>query len=105
MRKSAILSYDGELTATYRHFSSRTLITGRIPLELSLGVGAAASEPSPRNNAWSSHLDSCAASRMVKGRTRTVTEMDDAPSAIVAVCGYVVVGECAEMSSQSLLLV
>jgi hypothetical protein len=56
-------------------------MTGRIPFELSFGVGAAAKEPSPRNNAWSSHLDNCAASRIVNGRTRTVTEMDEAPSA------------------------
>jgi hypothetical protein len=71
----------------YRHFSSSTLITGRMPLELSFGVGIPAREPSPKNNAWSSHFDNCAASRMVNGRTRTVTEMDDAPSAaIVALC-------------------
>jgi hypothetical protein len=68
------------LGCSYRHFSSRTLITGLMPFELSLGVGAAAKEPSPKNNAWSSHLDNCAASRMVNGRTRTVTEMEDAPS-------------------------
>ena len=56
-----------------------------MPLELNLGVGIAAKEPSPRNSAWSSHFDSCAASLMVNGRTRTVTEMDDAPSvAIIA---------------------
>lgn len=56
-------------------------MTGLMPLELSRGVGAAAREPSPRKRAWSSHFDNCAASRMVNGRTRTVTEMDDAPSA------------------------
>jgi hypothetical protein len=65
---------------SYRHFSSRTLITGLMPFELSVGLGAAAKEPSPKNNAWSSHLDNCAASRIVNGRTRTVTEMEDAPS-------------------------
>lgn len=56
-------------------------MTGRMPpLELIRGVGAAASEPSPRNSVESSVLVSCAASRIVKGRTRTVTEMDEAPA-------------------------
>jgi hypothetical protein len=55
-------------------------MTGRMPLELRRGVGAAASEPSPRKSVWSSLLVNCAASRMVNGRTRTVTEMDDAPA-------------------------
>jgi hypothetical protein len=55
-------------------------MTGRMPLEVTFGVGMPAREPSPRNNAWSSHLDNCAASRIVNGRTRTVTEMEDAPS-------------------------
>jgi hypothetical protein len=73
----------GNLMSPYRHFSSSTLITGRMPFELSFGVGIPAREPSPRNSAWSSHFDNCAASRMVNGRTRTVTEMDDAPSAAI----------------------
>ena len=55
-------------------------MTGLMPLELSFGVGAAAREPSPKKSAWSSHLDNCAASRIVNGRTRTVTEIEDAPS-------------------------
>lgn len=55
-------------------------MTGRMPLELRRGVGAAASEPSPRNNVESSVLVSCAASRIVNGRTRTVTEIDEAPA-------------------------
>ena len=60
-------------------------MTGRMPpLELIRGVGAAAREPSPRNSVESSVLVSCAASRIVNGRTRTVTEMDDAPLAMVA---------------------
>lgn len=46
----------------------------------SFGVGAAAKEPSPRKIVESSHVLNCAASRMVKGRTRTVTEMEEAPS-------------------------
>lgn len=55
-------------------------MTGRMPLDVRRGVGAAASEPSPRNRVESSVLVSCAASRMVNGRTRTVTEIDDAPA-------------------------
>jgi len=43
--------------------------------------GAEAREPSPRNKGPSSVLTSCAASRMVKGRTRTATVMELAPSA------------------------
>lgn len=73
------------VSSAYKHFSSITLMTGRIPLEWSLGVGAAANEPSPRKSVWSSHFANCAASRMVNGRTRTVTEMDDAPSAAMVV--------------------
>jgi len=61
------------------------LMTERRPLECSLGVGAAANDPSPRKSVWSSHFANWAASRMVKGRTRTVTEMDDAPSAAMVV--------------------
>lgn len=76
------------LESSYKHFSSKTLITGLMPLELSLGVGAAAREPSPKNNAWSSHLDNCAASRMVNGRTRTVTEIEDAPSLAMIVLNW-----------------
>lgn len=72
----------------YKHFSSMTLMTDRIPFECSFGVGAAASDPSPRKSVWSSHFANCAASLMVNGRTRTVTEMDDAPSAAMVVhCG------------------
>lgn len=50
----------------------------RMPFWVNLGVGAPAREPSPRNNGVSSHFDSCAASCIVKGRTRTVTEIDEA---------------------------
>jgi hypothetical protein len=71
----------------YKHFSSITFITGRMPFELSFGVGAAASDPSPRNKVWSSLLVNWAASRIVNGRTRTVTEMDDAPSAAMIELG------------------
>lgn len=62
-------------------------MTGRMPpLEVIRGVGAAASEPSPRNSVDSSVFVSWAASRMVNGRTRTVTEMDEAPAlAMVAI--------------------
>ena len=69
---------DNELP--YKHFSSMTLITGRMPLCI-LGAGTPASEPSPRKRVWSSFLVTWAASRIVKGRTRTVTEMEDAPAA------------------------
>jgi hypothetical protein len=75
------LSTSDDSSCPYKHFSSITLITGRMPFELILGVGRPASEPSPRNSVWSSLLVTCAASRMVKGRTRTVTEMEDAPAA------------------------
>ena len=68
----------------YKHLSSTTLITGLIPFGASLGVeeaivgAAAASEPSPRKRGPSSHFVSCAASRIVNGRTRTVTEIEEA---------------------------
>lgn len=86
---------------TYRQRSSTTLMTFRIPRWCSLGAGAPASEPSPRKTvpssvlcleihvsinasrwnhskkAWEAYI--CAASRMVKGRTRTATVMDDCP--------------------------
>lgn len=42
----------------YKHFSSTTLITLRMPFEPSLGVGTAAREPSPRNKGPSSDLES-----------------------------------------------
>jgi hypothetical protein len=75
-------------------------MTGLMPLELSLGVGAAAKEPSPKNNAWSSHLDNCAASRMVNGRTRTVTEIEDAPSLAMILLEWVL--ERQEYTAQAL---
>jgi len=65
---------------THKHLSSTTLMMGRSPFLLSFGVGAAASEPSPKNIVESSDFVNWAASRIVKGRTRTVTEMDEAPS-------------------------
>jgi len=64
---------------TYRHLSSMTLTTGLMPFWVSFGVGTPAREPSPRNSGPSSHFASCAASRIVNGRTLTVTEIDDAP--------------------------
>lgn len=68
----------------YKHLSSTTLITGLIPFGASFGVVddivgvAAASEPSPRKSGPSSHFVSCAASRIVNGRTRTVTDIEEA---------------------------
>ena len=41
---------------TYKHLSSTTLMTGRIPFPPSFGVGTPASEPSPRNVTPSSHF-------------------------------------------------
>lgn len=46
-------------------------MTDLMPLCLSLGVGTPANEPSPRNTVPSSVRCSCAASLIVKGRTRT----------------------------------
>lgn len=51
----------------------------RIPFCESFG-GAEARDPSPRNTGPSSVLTNCAASRIVKGRTRTTTVMDEALS-------------------------
>jgi len=51
----------------------------RKPFCDSLG-GAATSEPSPRKTGPSSVLTTCAASRMVKGRTRTDTVIEEAPA-------------------------
>lgn len=52
----------------------------RRPFWESFGVGAAAREPSPRKRVESSHFVNCAASLMVKGRTLTATEIEEAPS-------------------------
>lgn len=49
---------------------------------MSLGVGSDAKEPSPKNNVESSVLVSCAASRIVNGRTRTATVIDEALSSV-----------------------
>lgn len=104
----------------YKHLSSTTLITGLIPFGASFGVvddivGAApASEPSPRKSGPSSHFVSCAASRIVNGRTRTVTDIDEAeaegslPVAPVAIvyglaCGDVVI-QIQSRKSKSMLL-
>lgn len=64
----------------YKHLSSTTLMTERMPLEPALGVGAAAREPSPRKSGASEGFVNWAASRIVNGRTRTATVIDDAPS-------------------------
>jgi len=64
------------LTFTYKHLSSTTLITDRNPFCDNFGVGALASDPSPKNRGPSSHFVICAASRIVKGLTRTVTEIE-----------------------------
>jgi len=74
---------------TYKHLSSTTLITERRPFCESLTVGAAASEPSPRKVVVSSHRVNWAASRIVNGRTLTVTEIEEAPSeAVIVVVAY-----------------
>lgn len=57
-------------------------------------MGAAAREPSPRKSVESSHFVSWAASLIVNGRTRTVTEIEDAPSdggIVVCMC---LLGNC-----------
>jgi hypothetical protein len=79
-RGSAMVHSSWLKSLSYRHFSSTTLMTGRIPFCFMCGAGADAREPSPRNIGPSSERVNCAASRMVKGRTRTVTWMLDAPS-------------------------
>ena len=56
----------------------------RSPFCASFGVWVAAREPSPRNRGPSSDLLSCAASLIVNGRTRTATEIDEAPPMSVA---------------------
>ena len=63
-----------------------TLITDRMPFCDSFGVGAAAREPSPRNKGPSSHFVNWAASLIVNGLTRTVTEIEDAPAEAAIVC-------------------
>lgn len=45
-------------------------------------MGAAASDPSPKNKVESSVLVSCAASRIVNGRTRTATVIEEALSSV-----------------------
>lgn len=79
------------MVLAYRHRSSTTLIMFRRPRWCNFGMGAAASDPSPKNSVPSSLLTlpgvsgfvqsiscgsrrtySCAASLIVKGRTRTV---------------------------------
>lgn len=60
-------------------------MTGLMPFCEYLGVGAPANEPSPKNSGPSSVLVNCAASLIVKGRTRTVTEMLEDPSLIAII--------------------
>jgi len=50
-------------TRSYKHLSSITFNTGRMPLAVGFGVGAPASDPSPRNNGPSGIWVNCAASR------------------------------------------
>lgn len=45
-------------------------------------MGTDAKEPSPKNNVESSVFVSCAASRIVNGRTRTATVIEDALSSV-----------------------
>lgn len=85
LRQRQLIRPSRQRTCTHRHLSSTTLITDRRPFCANFGVGTAASEPSPRKNGPSSHLVSWAASRMVKGRTRTVTEIEDAPPSVLIV--------------------
>ena len=59
-------------------------MTGRMPFWDSLGAGAPANDPSPRKRGPSSVLVNCAASRIVNGRTRTVTDMLEDPSVVIA---------------------
>ena len=57
--KDSILSVSGAnigILRTYRHLSSTTLITGRMPLPPSFGVGTPARDPSPRKSVPSSHF-------------------------------------------------
>jgi hypothetical protein len=56
-----------------------------MPFWLSFGVGAPAKEPSPRKSGPSSHFEICAASRIVKGLTRTATVIDEASLEIAMV--------------------
>lgn len=65
---------------THKHRSSMTFTMERIPFWLSFGAGAPARDPSPRNRGPSSDLVICAASLIVKGRTRTATLIEEAPS-------------------------
>lgn len=71
----------------------------RMPFWDNLGVGAAAREPSPRNRVESSHLVSCAASLMVKGRTLMATEIEDAPSGVAIANVYDANEECIDCES------
>lgn len=68
--------------SAYKHLSSTTFMTDLMPFCDSFGVGAAAKDPSPRKRGPSSHFVICAASLIVNGLTRTVTEIElAAPSA------------------------
>lgn len=58
----------------------------RMPFCDSLGV-AATRDPSPRKTGPSSVLLNCEASRIVKGRTRTATVIEAAPSSAMVFVG------------------
>ena len=60
----------------------------RKPFFESFGVGTAANDPSPRKIVESSHFVNCAASLIVNGRTRIVTEIEDAPSGMPIVSAF-----------------
>jgi hypothetical protein len=75
-----------------------TFITGLMPFCNNFGVlGTPASEPSPRKRGVSSHFESCAASRIVNGLTRTVTDIDDAPLEAAMLDGSFCCGSCVQL--------
>jgi hypothetical protein len=82
LRYSSVSRFHAAFETPYKHLSSTTLMIERKPFWESFGVGAAASEPSPKKRVPSSIFASEAASRIVKGRTRTATEMEEAPSSL-----------------------
>lgn len=61
----------------HRHLSSTTFKTGRIPLDASLGVGAPARDPSPKNSGPSGIWANCAASRTYAAPNQLRSMTDD----------------------------